>query len=946
MLTLMAACVLPGAALGQTVPAFRLGEVTLTPSETGDLLIAVPGREPISLGLRGWFGDWVYFAQSAEGLALETSTEGRAVLSGRRPPDRPEGYLSYRAEVESLPDAVRVAYTFEKHGELPLRRGVHLIAELPRPSWEGQDLWCLPTQVCPMPCVPGGNGTALAVPAGTGALLMEFGAPVQFEDEPYAGQAQGVRCFLTPSDFAAAEVVERTLTIRLAEPPALRPTSELRDDRPLRLGAVRVPPRVAACELLEASVDLAATWRNPFDPDQVTLDGHFRPVGSRREVVVPGFLTQDFRREVRDGGELLFPEGPPRWVVRFAAEQPGGYEVSVTATNGGATVQSAPQRFTVTARRERGFIRVSPNDPRRLAFPDGSPFFAIGDNWETYTTTAPGVDEYFPTMAAHGMNYNRFWMYSNGLGLEWDSQVGEYRLDNAARLDHALAAARANGIYLMLCFDTHQDFIGEEGGSRWRTNPYNVARGGPCATPNDFFTSPEAQRLYRHRLRYLVARWGWDCHVLCWEFGNEFEGWPDRNWADVRRWHAEMSRTLDRLDPFDHLISTSFWTPAGMPDIWDLRHISLVQTHHYANAQVDMARRVRELCLEKQRNYDKPHLFGEYGIYSHTTTADKDPTGLHLHEGNFAALLALCNSVPVSWWHTSYIDPLGLYYRYDGIARFVAGLDLTAGDWRMLEVSDLRYQQPPAQLDYWPVRLDTEAGWGAAAGTDFTVREDGTIAEGLSPHNLLQGRGHADMRVPPTFHVDYPTDGQFIIRVGRVSDGGLLQVWLDGRLVHTEELPCGEGLGEESVWQEAWTLWETVYNRDIAVPVPAGAHTIRVDNDGADWINVPYYELADYASNRLPQLDVWGLARPDEAILWAKNQRYTWFRVAAGEEIPPVEPVAFEVLGLRDGTYEVESWDTVAGKVVDREEATCAASRLALRLPAVSSDVALKLRRR
>jgi len=663
-------------------------------------------------------------------------------------------------------------------------------------------------------------------------------------------------------------------------------------------------------------------------------------------VVVPGFLTQGYRREVREGGELLFPEGPPHWVVRFTAEEPGEYEVTVSATNGGATVQSAHERFAVTAPRERGFIRVSANDPRRLAFPDGAPFFAIGDNWETYTTTAPGVDEYFPRMAAHGINYNRFWMYSAGLGLEWGSRTGEYRLDNAARLDHALEAARANGLYLMLCFDTHQDFLGDDAGSRWHTNPYNVARGGPCTVPNDFFTSPEAQRLYRNRLRYIVARWGWDCHVLCWEFGNEFEGWPDRNWSDVRRWHAEMSRTLSRLDPFDHLISTSFWTPAGMPDIWNLRHITMVQTHHYANAEVDMARRVRELCLEKERNYAKPHLFGEYGILSGAGTAERDPTGLHLHEGNFAALLALCNSVPISWWHTSYIDPLNLYYRYDGIARFVAGLDLTAGDWHLVEVRDLRYQQPPARLDYWPVRVDTEGGWGTAGGTDFTVREDGTIAEGILPHNLLQGRGHPDMRVPPTFHVTYPTDGQFIIHVGRVSNSGLLQVWFDGQLVHTEELPCGEGLGEESVWQPQWNLWETVYNRDIAIPVPAGAHTIRLDNDGADWINVPYYELVNYASSRIPQLDVWGLARPDEAIIWAKNQRYTWFRVAAGEVIPSVEPVAFEVPGLRDGTYEVEFWDTAAGKVVRREEVPSVQGQLTLQLPAVPGDVALKLRRR
>ncbi len=50
-------------------------------------------------------------------------------------------------------------------------------------------------------------------------------------------------------------------------------------------------------------------------------------------------------------------------------------------------------------------------------------------------------------------------------------------------------------------------------------------RNGVGATTDWQFTNEQAREFYRKRLRYTVARWGYSPHVLCWEFGNEIQGW-------------------------------------------------------------------------------------------------------------------------------------------------------------------------------------------------------------------------------------------------------------------------------------------------------------------------------------------------------------------------------------------------------------------------------------
>lgn len=97
---------------------------------------------------------------------------------------------------------------------------------------------------------------------------------------------------------------------------------------------------------------------------------------------------------------------------------------------------------------------------------------------------------------------------------------GEYRLDIASKFDKIMELSEQHGIYQKICID-YIRYISARGERRKTFDPednaYSVSNGGPCRNMRDFFALPEARRLFKNRLRYLVARWGYSTHVLAWE---------------------------------------------------------------------------------------------------------------------------------------------------------------------------------------------------------------------------------------------------------------------------------------------------------------------------------------------------------------------------------------------------------------------------------------------
>jgi len=935
--------------MGITVTAVLLAALTalqgvgtdrLAVGEDGRIVVHTPGKADVSVGIFLWYDNWIWRTPGPLRPVGPGRWEGRFT---KREQDGP-GAVRLTQTVRREQDALRVEYAFEREGRMELTRGIFLSLSLAFPDYAGRRIVCThgPPGTTDERFALAARGCAINLSEGEALEIRPDGATL-FECGPDSRHAF-FRMRLVPRDMGP----EATAAVSLRIVPAVKevtPWKSRPQSAPLRIAGARADRRqVGLYEPIEFTVDLSAAYDNPFDPEQVALEATFETPSGRRERL-PGFYYQGFAAEYEGELELLRLDGPPAWKVRYAPREPGRYRVRFEASDRSGSVEWGPLEFRCVPSDEPGFVRIGPErpGPRYFQRDDGRSVFLIGHNVVSYHGD---MDRVFQAMAQNGENYTRLWMWSQSLGIEQGLPVGRYRLAEAWRLDRALRLAREAGMLVMLCLDTHQDF--REGG--WSRNPYNAANGGPCAKPLDFFTDARARQFYKKRLRYLVGRYGYQTSLLCWELGNEMEGWPgSQEHKDiVARWHAEMAAELHRLDPFAHPVTSSLWTTEGWPELWNLPGMDFIQSHYYANSRwADMAGRVADICRQKLRDYPgRLHVFAEYGISSGAGTRKMDPGGVHLHNGNWAALMSGAASNPVSWWHDSYIDALGLYRVYAGIGKFVSGEDLAGRQWRPAQVESVAYVSPPARLSFRDALFQgTASAWSAPLpeGTRFVIQSDGTVARLDKLPTLLHGMGHAELRSPFVFQTDCPRPWRFAVNVGTVSAGAVLKFAVDGKTVRTVELPTGEGLGVRSEWVERWSLWQTTYDRSYEIEVPAGRHTVAVENDGRDWVQINYFRCSGYVTDELPPLRAVGLVSADLALLWFQNKAHTWFNVRDRVPIPPVAPVRVSLAGLTDGTWRVEHWDSVQGRIIRTSQARATDGMLELALPAIRTDLPIKL---
>ncbi len=484
---------------------------------------------------------------------------------------------------------------------------------------------------------------------------------------------------------AAAAVVA---VLALGAPPAA--SSAVRTTGPPEVGTLRAPDRVSVLRRFEATARIEPSPANPFDPGQIDVQVVFTdPSGVETRAL--GFFFQDYRRELVHGNERLTATGEPVWKVRFAPPRAGRWRWHWEVRSPAGIAVTNPRALEVTPSHERGYVRRSEHDHRFLAFDDGSPYFAVGENTGWYDDRGTyAYDDWFRRLAAQDANYGRLWMASFGFGLEWaDMPLGDYRkrLDRAWQLDHVINAAERRGIYVVVSLLNHGAFS-TTFNPAWAENPYNAANGGPLASPSAFFTDPVAKELFRRRLRYVVARWGYSTHVLSWELWNEAELTDGYDSAASTDWHREMAAFLRALDPAQHLVTTSFALAASDPSVWSGAGLDYTQLHYYARAGVgdtliefepNIARHVDELTGERLGAVPLPVLFAELGVDARgpSETREADPMGIGIHDGLWSGAVSGGAGTAMTWWWDNLIDvqPRRYYPMFGAVARFVRGVD-------------------------------------------------------------------------------------------------------------------------------------------------------------------------------------------------------------------------------------------------------------------------------
>jgi len=559
-------------------------------------------------------------------------------------------------------------------------------------------------------------------------------------------------------------------------------------------------------------------------------------------------------------------------------------------------------------------------------------------------------------LADSGGNFIRFRMDSWWNAIEGPPDAvagylgpGWYQQETSWEIDRVYELAEQRGIRIMHCVDNANANVNIQRDD-WR-RPFNYLLkelGGPCATVDDFWTNPEATRLFRNRLRYTAARWGYSASAFCWEFWNEY-ACRTSNIDAASNWHAQMARYLRGIDPYAHPITTSLMGDASLYDrIFSLPEMEIIQVHTYA--QTDLAEAQETLLAEMTARYRKPFFIGESGIATGHGEGryEWDADGLHLHNGLWAPTFAGAAGAGAFWYVEPSVDARDLYYVHQPLADFTQDLRWNSADLGPAQVSVPAFETLPAELHFtdFVVPTATKFAFEKPPVTTFDLRPDAPLdnAGMIRPYlHCSEGR-----KAPPTFRVHFGKPGAFVVHVTESvgNDQNKLQVYVDGNQAVEQSFPAGKGLGKNSSHIAQYDNWKTTYDEQVVVPVSAGDHEIRPEATGKDRLEVGY-SLTNYQCfEKSAPLRVTGVATKESAFLWLQNRLSNWTTLWDKRELLPVPAgMTATVSGLADGAYRIEWWDTRKGGVTATQQGQCRGGQLRLELPRVERDVACRVLR-
>ncbi|MDP8299439.1 MAG: cellulase family glycosylhydrolase [Candidatus Tantalella remota] len=702
------------------------------------------------------------------------------------------------------------------------------------------------------------------------------------------------------------------------------------------INVTSAPEEVGQYKLFLAKVKLPHFADNPNDQSKVTVTALIT-APSGKTLNAPLFNISNSR------------SGKSVWELRFTPREAGKYEYFIQSESTSFRGKSATESFKAAETDGAGFLHKSANNDFYLTFDSGKPFFGIGHNIGWVHENSPRVfDRYFKKLQENGANLTRVWLCHWAFRIEWE-ELGKYEKEDSRKLDKMLEVAAERGIYIMLCFDTYGSMLdakGTWGEERWSINPYNKKNGGPCETPEDFFTNPEAKKWYKSKLKYFVSRWSHSPNIFAFELWNEYDA--------PAEWVKEMAGYIEEINPHGQFVTTSMGYPFDKVfdegQIWELEEMGIVTLHSYGNATG--TGRVSPLVQESReaaRRYKKPFICSEFGIDFDKDDKEYDPhgKGIALHNSIWASAMSKSFGTAMNWWYDTYVRPKDLYPHYGALSSFLEGVDWDSSDIAYAETGSVMVPLlEGVEPVYRDVRIKPSDKWEKIYTNEFTFLNNGDLAGAGLPNKYLHGKLKKKMQVDHIFHVDFPKDSRFIIRVGTVSQGADLHVYVDGKETMNKVFPAGPGEGpwKRSLFLKKYKVYQCVYNEDFVIDVPKGEHTIRLSNTGKDWLGIEKITLKDYVDNSRGNARCLGLRAGKDTLLWVQNRDSNWRNAFGGNGAKPITGAYIDVSGMGEGPSTVEWWDTYTGSKLSAEKIVAKDDKIRLEVPEFLRDIACKIR--
>ncbi len=663
---------------------------------------------------------------------------------------------------------------------------------------------------------------------------------------------------------------------------------------------------VGKYQKLELTVQLSATYYNPFDFNQVNLKCAFTsPTGQVYNV--DGFYFQDYTMTQPN---QLVASGSPQWKIRFSPTTTGAwtYVVSVTDLTGLATYPA--QQFSCISSGKPGFIHRSGND---LVFDNGKKFHALGTNlaWTEWSEGFTIYDTWLDEMKNMGANFTKITMAPWGFEIEWtETGAGHYgnRQNRAWALDWVFDRMIENDIYCQLNIMVHDELV-TANNPGWNQNPYHDINGGSCAEPQDFLVNQTAKNLFKRKLRYINARWGYSPHVQSWEILSEADntGIYSNYTQQTNTWLTEMSEYFQTNDLHNRPVSSGFAIKQHHADYWNNQHVDYTQLHlYYFKPDLEMI--IYNLQYWNRQKYQKPVIVGEFALgHDPALIVQKDPNGIAFHNVLWSSYLSGSIGTAMSWWWNNYLYPQGLFSYFQPLSDFKqqtftnrTGLSATlpfttSGNNNSLFVYpeySTTNSKPPSNY--------------------FILEPNGFMnPTEMNLGSILYGSFFGSYRNPPTFNVNYTKAGKFKVRTGDVVFLSKIKIVVDGITLKNSTASA---------------------NSTYSVDIPAGEHEIFVDNSSSGYMDVSYFELENYA----PLLRTFAFSGENYAAGWFQNRDYNWEYVSLYGAPPAETGGKMHFPDFDQGLYEINWFD--GSGVLDSTQVVFSGNQPEIDLPPVVWD--------
>ena len=443
---------------------------------------------------------------------------------------------------------------------------------------------------------------------------------------------------------------------------------------------------------------------NPFDYKEIKVYAVFTSEDYETSITAVAFWYRDYNIKLNtgmstgkvkagepDGLEMVEWVGDYEYRIRFQPSKAGKwtYRVYIEYEDAPMVQELDGELDVVESTKEyHGLIQIDKSNNRTFMYQDGTTFMPIGENmgwWADNSRKTYDYQVWFENAQNNNMNIARVWLAPWGFCLHWGKSIYNLsdRMNFASRLDRLFDLAEKYDQYIMLTLINHGQFSAVTDAT-WSENPYNKANGGILDKPYQFFTSREARDVYQNELLYIIGRYGYCDHILCWELFNEVD-WTDGYSApSVNSWHNEMAKFIKNNDPYGHLVTTSYKTETG--GSFALESIDFASPHSYGYAGKNICDTLPAVLDRLYNQYQKPILHAEIGIdwQNGYNNYKLDPTGINLRQNSWAGMMGGGAGGAMNWWWDSYVHPYDLYYQFKGAGAYAKKMDLTGSDYEIL----------------------------------------------------------------------------------------------------------------------------------------------------------------------------------------------------------------------------------------------------------------------